>query len=404
MDLVQKLEVDASLALEAFWQSVATTGTPLVEPLADDDSQKLVTFLWRDATATNVVLFSYLFWEGSGFALMPMQQLATTDLWYLSVVLPKTARATYWFSTNDSLEPITNANYEARLLNWRPDLFNSKKFPASPIVNEPAFSVIALADELPQESTYLVGSQIMSGHVERHTLVSEILGNTQTLWVYTPDGYTSQLAVEYGLALFFDGQAALELLEVPTIFDKLIAARCIPPMVVVMLDSPDAQTRNRELPCYPPLATFLSQELIPWLRSHYNYLAPKPALNLVGGASYGGLAAAYVGLTHPEIFGKVLAQSGSFWWRPDDISEHAWLTRQFVQTPLLPLDFYLEVGLFERTTTPGDGPTQLQANRHLRDVLQAKGYKVYYSEYWGGHEYLNWSHSLANALRILLGS
>jgi enterochelin esterase family protein len=212
------------------------------------------------------------------------------------------------------------------------------------------------------------------------------------------------VGIDYGLALFFDGQAALELLEVPTVFDNLIATGLISPMVVVMLDSPDAQTRNRELPCYPPLAAFLDQELLPWLRSHYGNLTQDPARNLVSGASYGGLAAVYAGLTQSEIFGKVLAQSGSFWWRPDDISEPAWLTRQFVQTPLLPVEFYLEVGLFECTTTPGDGPTQLQANRHLRDVLQAKGYKVHYSEYWGGHEYLNWSYSRAKALSILLGS
>jgi enterochelin esterase family protein len=401
--LAHALQVDASSALEVFWQDVATTGTPLVELLADDDNQKLVTFLWRDAAATNVVLFSYLFWKGSGFALLPMQQLATTDLWYLSVALPKTARATYWFAPNDSLEPITDANYEARILNWQSDPFNSKKFPDSPIANEPSFSVLALADGSSQESTHLASSQIMQGHVKRHTLASEILGNTRTLWVYTPYGYNLQTRVDYGLALFFDGQAALELLEVPTIFDKLIAAGLIPPMLVVMLDSPDAQARNRELACYPPLATFLSQELLPWLRSHYNNLTQDPTRNLISGASYGGLAAAYAGLMHPEIFGKVLAQSGSFWWRPADISEHAWLTRQFVQTPILPLVFYLEVGLFERTTTPDDGPTQLQANRHLRDVLQAKGYKVHYSEYWGGHEYLNWSHSLANALSLLLG-
>ena len=34
-------------------------------------------------------------------------------------------------------------------------------------------------------------------------------------------------------------------------------------------------------------------------------------MTVVGGCSAGGLMAAYVGLQHPELFGRVLAQSGS---------------------------------------------------------------------------------------------
>jgi len=46
---------------------------------------------------------------------------------------------------------------------------------------------------------------------------------------------------------------------------------------------------------------------------------------------------------------------------------------------------------------------QLLENRRLRDVLQAKSYKVIYSEYAGGHEYLNWRGSIADALIALIG-
>ena len=28
--------------------------------------------------------------------------------------------------------------------------------------------------------------------------------------------------------------------------------------------------------------------------------------------------AAFAGLTHPEIFGNVLSQSGSYWWKPSN--------------------------------------------------------------------------------------
>jgi enterochelin esterase-like enzyme len=44
------------------------------------------------------------------------------------------------------------------------------------------------------------------------------------------------------------------------------------------------------------------------------------------------------------------------------------------------------------------GPTQLDANRHFRDVLQAKGYKVSYHEYGGGHDASSLEFPLAKAL------
>jgi len=39
----------------------------------------------------------------------------------------------------------------------------------------------------------------------------------------------------------------------------------------------------------------------------------------------------------------------------------------------------------------------------MRDVLEAKGYSVVYSEFAGGHAYLNWRGSLADGLIVLAG-
>ncbi len=40
----------------------------------------------------------------------------------------------------------------------------------------------------------------------------------------------------------------------------------------------------------------------------------------------------------------------------------------------------------------------LVAARYMRDVLQAKGYTVFYSEFSGGHNPMNWRGTLANGL------
>ena len=47
---------------------------------------------------------------------------------------------------------------------------------------------------------------------------------------------------------------------------------------------------------------------------------------------------------------------------------------------------------------------QLNTNRHLRDVLIAKGYSVQYQEFNGNHTYVNWRGSFGDGLVSLIGS
>ena len=115
----------------------------------------------------------------------------------------------------------------------------------------------------------------------------------------------------------------------------------------------------------------------------------------------GGLAAACAAYQHPETFGKVLAQSGSF-YRAQSDGEPEWLARQFVQSKQLPLDFYLEVGLLETSSIPSRDPSMLTSSRHLRDVLLAKGYRVDYHEHFSGHEHLAWRATFGEGLIELL--
>jgi enterochelin esterase family protein len=120
-------------------------------------------------------------------------------------------------------------------------------------------------------------------------------------------------------------------------------------------------------------------------------------MTIVAGSSLGGLAAVYAGLGHPEVFGKVISLSGSFWWKPAASTEAEWLTNLVQRSPKLPLRFYLEVGLMESQSM------QIETNRRMRDALIAKGYPVGYSEYDGGHSFLTWSSGMVNGLETLIG-
>lgn len=146
------------------------------------------------------------------------------------------------------------------------------------------------------------------------------------------------------------------------------------------------------------------------MRARYRF-NKDPRRAVVGGSSFGGLAAAYTAFTHPDLFGNVLSQSGSHWWSPaykperhlsaaaaEDLLnvDSGWMGRQYAAADKRPVHFYMDVGLWE-------GRTMLLPNRVFRDVLQAKGYKVTYSEFAGGHDYAAWRSTLSTGLEVLLG-
>jgi hypothetical protein len=104
-----------------------------------------------------------------------------------------------------------------------------------------------------------------------------------------------------------------------------------------------------------------------------------------------------------------LSQSGSFWFTPGALKEDApddlepgEMMREIVAAPRQPVRFWMEVGRFEGGGGL-NGSSQLAQNRHLRDVLRAKGYDVSYREFSGGHDYACWRGSLADGLVALAG-
>ena len=64
--------------------------------------------------------------------------------------------------------------------------------------------------------------------------------------------------------------------------------------------------------------------------------------------------------------------------------------------PMRPLRFHLAVADLE-------GNPVASSNRHLRDVLEAKGYDVTYARIAGNHSSRTWNGALAAALEALLG-
>lgn len=388
-------------ALESFWQEVTKQQTPIIEPIADDPQHSFVTFLWRaKGEVHNVVVVGGI--AGYEFSQNLMTHLLDTDLWYRTYKVRNDARFSYNLSVNDSLIPFDKIDVtDPKEISKRTSTFKTDPLNSNTYLGFPASSVAELPSAIPQPWIKR-SSKVPAGEVVSKKIRSTILNNERNAWIYTPPGYKTD-GPPYPLMVLFDGVAYTLFVPTPVILDNMLEKGLIPPFVAVVLDNPTPTSRNKEMPCNPSFADFLAKEVVPWVRENY-HVTKDAAQTFVAGSSYGGLAATYAGFYHSETFGNVISQSGSFWWKPDGDAEHEWLTRQFAAADKLQLRFYLDVGLMELGPTPENGPTMVVVNRHMRDVLKAKGYFVHYREFNGGHEYLNWRGTFPDALTVLMGA
>ena len=397
-----------------FWRDLGAQGSPLIESVKGDPKSSLVSFFWRGDRETHGAMILY-----QPCYRVPeqcvMTHVAGTDLWYKSIRMDRRTRTNYTIVPNpprfsdrtfgdSGVQTVIEAAQQRDPLNPR-TMFDDPRNPDA----EPyrSASLLELPGAPPQPWIQR-RSDIPAGKLDTARIESKLLKNTRKITVYTPPGY-STAAPPYGLLLVFDGDTYIYVVPTPVILDNLIDAKRIPPLVAVMIGNVE---RSKELPCNPTFADFLSSELVPWLRSHYNMTAD-PRQVTIGGSSYGGLAATWAGLRHPETFGNILSQSGSYWWTPPpDTSkpnkfapdaDPSYVAQLFAASPKLPLHFYLDAGSMELDMT-GHGGSILVPNRHCRDVLRAKGYDVSYREFIGAHDYASWRETLADGLILLIGT
>jgi enterochelin esterase family protein len=209
-----------------------------------------------------------------------------------------------------------------------------------------------------------------------------ILPSGRHAWIYTPEAYPASCGDGCNLIIVFDGALYLGAMPLPAILDSLISARLTRPSVAVLFDNGGPPGRISDLANSHQFAAYVADELLPWVREHY-VVTHAPERTILAGSSAGGLGAAYIAMTYPALFGNVLSQSGAF-WRGNEASDeppYQWLTQRFESSPKLKLKFFLDVGTRETVgALGGRAPSLLNANRHLRSVLEDKGYSVQYFE------------------------
>lgn len=388
-----------------FWSQVTTEGAPLIEQTGADF---LVTFLWRGAAETRTVKVTWSLFHVA--PVIELSRLGASDIWFRTFRFPAGTRFTYQMIPDPPViegPPMLRAM--ALLAVAQADPFNRGSAEPKGAALLSSMSVLELPPGIRKSQWTLAREGVAKGAIASFELKSEITKDSRRISVYTPPGYAKDCG-PYGLLVLLDGTAYQSMIPVPAILDNLISANKIDPTIAVFVDNASVESRATQMYPNRDFTEFVTTELMNRIRSKYA-VTQDPAKVRIGGFSLGGLAATHIAWRHPETFGAVLSQSGSFWWSKAAIDagrgepiltegplldpriESFELVRMIANAPRSAIRLYLEAGLYE-----GD---LLTANRFMRDVLSAKGYDFQYREFPGGHDASFWRESFAAGLLSL---
>ncbi len=138
---------------------------------------------------------------------------------------------------------------------------------------------------------------------------------------------------------------------------------------------------------------FLLEEVMPFVHREYR-VEDGPWHTGIGGSSLGGLVSLYLGMSRPDVFGKIAALSPSVWWNQRVI--HKFAERVPLQSrPRI----WLDIGTRE-------GPRIVEDVERYRDVLLNRGWQyerdLHFERVEGAeHNELAWRQRVAPFLRFL---
>jgi enterochelin esterase-like enzyme len=179
-------------------------------------------------------------------------------------------------------------------------------------------SILVVGETLPWLSEQ---PDVATGAVREHVLPAGVLGEEQTVVVYTPPGYTDQQRYPLLVLLHGFGMRASSWVEVAGIdhaMDNLIAAGEIDPFVVAMPNT--AWTEYTD--AYPE---HLLDEVMPYLDANYS-LDPGTGSTAIAGFSMGGHGTLQLAYLRPERFGLAMPIAMAAPWcgrSCDDVDQFA---------------------------------------------------------------------------------
>lgn len=326
------------------------------------------TFLWQGEQPPYLV-GDFNSWDpGYAAPWSPVED----DLWSFTVELPDDAYIEYAFL----IEP----KDEARIL----DPLNERAVPngmgqVNNCFSMPGFSETPLLER---------ARGVPQGKLSRHRIENGWLLANGKRWVHL---YRPPVDRPTPLLVVLDAQDYLTRGRITQIVDNLIAQRRIEPVSMALVDN-GGQARGVEYSCNEATLGFIMSDALSLARERLNLVDPAehPGAYGIAGASMGGLMALYTGLRAPEVFGRVLSQSGAF-----ELGETETVVTALARhLPAQPLQVWMDAGRYEWLLEP---------NRRMRDLLDARGYDLTYREHNGGHNYTCWRNEVWRGLETLFG-
>jgi enterochelin esterase-like enzyme len=339
-------------------QKAKDYGTPIIE--ADK-----VTFVWHGKWAVRLT-GDFIDWDEQ--AAIRLTRVAPY-LWKTTLSFPLDAYIEYVFLDNDKpeLDPFNHRRVPNGLGKYNNFFYMPEAGPSSLVKRQRG---------------------INHGLVTSHYLDTEELaaGTKRLVYLYRPP-----VPQSCPLLVVWDGVDYLRRSHLVNLVDNMIAQERIQPLAMAMIQN-GKHARNIEYACSEATLAFLMTRVLPLAHEKLNLQDPQKSPGAYGvlGASLGGLMALYTGLRIPQVFGRVLSQSGSFgnFWSASVVVE---LIRH---TERLPLHLWMDIGRYEHL---------LETNRSMVELLLSKGYSVVYREYNGGHSYTAWGNDLVHGLEALYG-
>lgn len=252
---------------------------------------------------------------------------------------------------------------------------------------------------------------------------TELLGREVEVEIFLPPGYETTEA-KYPLLLLNDGQDNKSV-KIKETVERLTANRTIEPIIVAGVKAADRVEeygiaskkdylgRGSRAKAY---SKFITKELVPHLVHAYPLHDDG---HVIAGYSMGGLSAVDIAWNHPEMFSKVGAFSGSFWWRKKSTKSKSYSDyRDRILHRLIRkgkykegLKFWFQTGTLDEMGDRNDNGVidSIDDTLDLITELSKKGYRPYHDIHYyemeeGKHNTETWALAMPEFLKWAFGA
>lgn len=310
---------------------------------------------------------------------LPLRRVRGTDLWSVVLELPESSRVEYQIETR------------------RGDSYDRFNDPLSPHRSHSPVgsSSVVFATGYVDPEWARPDPETRPGELVELSVPSRALGRDARVLLYLPARF--RRTASYPLLVVHDGPDYLQYASAKTVLDNLVHSNEVAEVVAAFLQPGDRLTEYADSTAH---ARFVTGELLPYLERRFPLVA-QPAGRCLTGASFGAVASLSTAYRHPETYGSLLLQSGSFVFT-DIGTEHgggpvfdpvARFVNRYRARPRAVADrVFVSCGVYEPL---------IVRNRSMVPVFTETGMRVRYVESRDGHSWENWRDRLRDGLSFV---